>query len=167
MNTRKFSKRGSVMLEFSLTALPLLFIIISAVWLAMGMFQYHTVAEAVNVTARSATSHGAGCVGQTCATTVNQTALMLAEAAVGIPASSLNVTLTSSASTVNCNPLSNCYGNSAAWPTLAGNTAGTTDITVQATYLFASPISLWVPGGGKQQFSSVTLGAKSRQTVVY
>jgi len=155
------------MIEFTMTAVPLVFVAISAVWICLGMWEYHTLTEAVNATARSASVHGAGCVGQTCATTVDTTARLLAAKAIGIPASILNVTLTSSASTVNCNPLSNCYGNSASWPTLSGNLAGSTDIAVSATLSFKSAISLWTPGHGDQGFNAVTLGANARQAVVF
>jgi hypothetical protein len=160
-------KHGSVMLEFSMTALPLIFIMVSMVWMCMGMWQYHTMAEAVNSTTRAAVVHGAGCAARTCATTVDATSRALAAVAVGLPATALSVTLTSSASTVTCNPLSSCYGNSAAWPSLSGNTAGTTDISIQATYPFSAPISLWVPGGSVHLFNAVTLGARSRQAVVF
>jgi hypothetical protein len=155
------------MLEFALTTIPLLFAIVSLGSMCVGMWQYHTLAEAVNVTTREASVHGAGCAGQTCATTVNTVATGLAAAAIGIPASQVNVTLTSSASTITCNPLSNCYGNSAAWPSLAGNVAATTNISIQATYQFTSPIAMWATGSGAQQFGAVTLGAKSMQAVVY
>jgi hypothetical protein len=155
------------MLEFTLTTVPMIFVLISVLWMCIGMWEYHTVTEAVNWTARSSAVHGAGCAGQTCATTVDTVARLLASRALGIPASMLNVTLTSSASTVTCNPLTNCYGNSAYWPSLAGNTAGSTDITIAATFVFASPISLWSPAHGDQSFSAVTLGANSRQAVVF
>lgn len=159
-------RSGSVMLEFALTGIPLIFVIVSLVWMCLGVWQYHTLAEAVNFTARSAAVHGSGCAGQTCATTIDATARMLAARAIGIPAGQVNVTLTSSASTVSCDPLSSCYGNTAAWPSLSGNTSGT-DVGITATYRFSSPISLWVPHEGTQQFSAVTLGANSRQAVVF
>jgi Flp pilus assembly protein TadG len=160
-------RTGSVMLEFALTGTPLLFVILSLVWMSIGMWQYHTLAEAVNVTARAASVHGAGCAGQTCATTVGSIASLLATRAVGLPSSQLNVTLTSSASTVTCNPLNSCTGNSSAWPSLAGNTAVTTNISVSATYPFSSPIPLWTPRGGTMLFHAVTLGAHSTQAVMF
>ena len=163
---RNSDRSGSVMLEFTLTAVPLIFVNVSLVWMCLGMWQYHTLAEAVNFTARIAAVHGAGCAGQTCATTADSTAKLLAARALGISAGQLNVTLTSSASTITCNPLSTCYGNTAAWPSLAGNTSGT-DITITATYNFSSPISLWSPGEGVQQFNAVTLGANSKQAVAF
>lgn len=164
---RVAARSGSVMLEFALTGVPLIFVMVSLVWMCLGMWQYHTLAEAVNVTARAAAVHGAGCAGQTCATTVASITSLLAARAIGIPAGQLNVTLTSSASTVTCNPLTSCSSNSSAWPSLAGNTANTTNISVKATYQFSSAISLWTPDHGPSSFSAVTLGAQSTQPVVF
>jgi hypothetical protein len=159
------------MVEFVLHTVPLLFVSISLVWMAMGVWEYHTLVQAVDETARYAAFHGADCVGQSCATTVEQVANTLAGKAIGIPAGNMNVTLTSSAHNYTCNPLSNCQSNSSAWPTLAGNTAygagGGTNISITATYQFTSAISMWVPIYGKMQFAGVTLGANSTQPVLY
>ena len=165
MPDHTYSRRGSTMMEFVMVATPLLFVIISLLWTCIGMWEYHTVSEAVNSTARSASVHGAGCAGQTCATTVGSIAAMLAARAIGIPASQLNVTLTSQASTVTCDPVSSCYSNSAAWPSLSGNTALTTQITIAATYQFSSGVSL--VGYGTQRVGAMTLGAKATEPVEY
>lgn len=154
------------MLEFAMTGVPVIFVLVSVLWMSIGMWEYHTLVEAVNATARTAVVHGAGCVGKTCATTIDSTAKLLAASAIGIPPGQLNATFTSTASTVTCNPLSACYGNAAAWPTLAGNTTST-DLTVAATFQFTSPISLWSAHQGTQQFGVVTLGANSRQPIVF
>lgn len=82
---RTSSRSGLVIVEFTLYAIPLIFVIFSLFWMSMGMWQYHTLAEAVNETVRYAAMHGADCVGQTCATTVEQIANTLAGRAVGIP----------------------------------------------------------------------------------
>jgi Flp pilus assembly protein TadG len=166
------SRRGSTMVEFVLTAIPVMFVVISLTWMGIGMWQYHTLAEAVSETARFAALHGADCVGQTCATTVEEIANTLAGRAIGISAGQLNVTLTSSAQNYTCNPLSSCQANASAWPSLAGNTAVTTgsagtNISISATYQFSTPISMWVPHNGAWQFSAVTLGANSTQPVLY
>jgi hypothetical protein len=166
------SRCGSTMLEFVLTAIPLIFALISLTWMGIGMWQYHTLEEAVSETVRYAAFHGADCVGQACATTVEQIANTLAGRAVGIPASQMNVTLTSAAQNYTCNPLSNCQANGSAWPTIAGNSAVTansagTNISISATYQFSTPISMWVPQNGHWQFSAVTLGANSTQPVLY
>jgi Flp pilus assembly protein TadG len=164
------SRRGQGMLEFTLVAVPFLFVIISLWWMGFGMWEYHTLSEAVNYTARSASAHGAGCISQTCATTVGSTAQALATNAIGIPASQLNATFTSTASNtpITCNPLSTCTSNSAAWPTLTGNSvaAGAT-ITIAVTYQFSSAISLWIPGVGSKLFNPVTLGAQAQAPIVF
>jgi Flp pilus assembly protein TadG len=160
------------MLEFALVSIPLIFAIISLVWVCIGMWQYHTLAEAVNATARYASVHGGGCAGQTCSTTVEQIAGTLAGRAIGIPAGSLNVTLTSSAGNYTCDPLSSCYTNANVWPSLSGNTSpgpssAGTDLAITATYRFISPISMWVPGGGVTTFGGITFGINSTQPVLY
>ncbi len=163
----KGSRAGQAMIEFVFVSIFLIFILISIVSIGTGMWQYHTLAEAVNVTARVASVHGAGCVGQTCATTVDQIARTLISRATGIPAQQINATLTSSASTVTCNPLSTCVGNSAAWPSLSGNTALTTNLSIVATFQFTDPVLVWVPGHGTQKIGSFTFGALSTQPVIY
>jgi hypothetical protein len=159
------------MVEFVLTAIPILFVSISLVWMGVGVWEYHTLAEAVNETARFAALHGADCAGQSCSTTVEQIANTLAGRAIGIPAGNMNVTLTSAAQNYTCNPLSSCQSNSSVWPSLAGNTAysaGTgTNISIKATFQFTSAISMWVPAYGKMQFAGLTLGANSTQPVLY
>ena len=155
------------MLEFTLVAVPLLFVIISTFWMGMGMWQYHTLTEAVNYTARESSVHGAGCAGQTCATTIGATAQTLAARAIGIPASQLNVTFSSAASSITCNPLTACTSGSSVWPSLAGNTASpTTLITITATYQFSSAISLWY-AGNSVHFNPITLAANISEPIVF
>lgn len=161
------NRRGSVMLEFAMTGIPLIFALLSLFWMAMGMWQYHTVAEAVNSTARTASLHGSDCVGLSCATTVDTVARQIASSAIGIPASQLNVTLNSTAGpSYPCNPLTSCYNNSAAFPSVSGNTPSSASVTISATYQFSSAISLWSPHG-KVTFNPITLGANSTQPIIF
>jgi hypothetical protein len=157
---------GSVMLEFCLVSVPIVFVVVSLIWMCMGMWQYQTMEEAVNFAVRLYATHGADCVGQTCATTVGNAASVIQQRMIGIPDSQVNVTLTSTASTVTCNPLHSCYSNSSYWPSLAGNTAGT-DLTIKAQLTLTLPIGLWTPHKGTQQFSGTTVAAQARQMVVY
>jgi hypothetical protein len=159
-------RAGSVMLEFALAGVPTIFVIISLVWICLGMWQYQTLEEAVTAVVRSSSAHGAGCAGQTCATTVSQTAYAIEAKSIGIPDSLLNVTLTSAASTVTCNPLNSCYNNSSNWPTLSGNSAGT-DISITAQFTMSLPISMWVPKDRTEQLSAMTVKAQAKQVVVY
>jgi hypothetical protein len=160
-----------MLVEFTLCAIPLVFLVMSLFWAGIGVWEYHTLAEAVNETARYASVHGSDCAGQTCSTTVAQVANVLAGRASGIPAGQLNATLTSTAQSYTCNPLTNCQSNVNPWPSLSGNTpvaAGSgTDISIRATFQFTAPINMWVPGHGAIQFAGVTFAANSTQPVIY
>lgn len=160
------STRGSAMLEFTLTTIPLVFVILSVASMAITMWNYHTLAQAVKATVREAAVHGADCVGQSCAWTLGTAATLLENKALGIPPTRLNATFTSSGSTRTCNPLTSCTGSSSAWPTLAANTAGNTDVSITVTYTPSEAMSMVTPSG-TAGFSLVSLSAKSQQMVEY
>jgi Flp pilus assembly protein TadG len=155
------------MLEFTLIGVPLICILFSLFWMAMGMWQYHTIAEAVNATARAASVHGSGCAGKTCATTVASVARQIAAGSLGIPDSQMDVTLNSTATgNFSCNPVSTCYTNNSAFPSVTGNTAAAT-VTISATYQFTPAISFWSPWSGGMTFNPIVLGANSSQPIVF
>src|ERR1700740_748347 len=104
-------RRGKTAIEFTLAAIPLIFAQISVVEICRGMWDYHSLAQAVKVASRTAATRGAGCAGRGCAWAVDQIAHLVANYAVGMPASALNVTLMSNAGSVNCSPLNSCFGN--------------------------------------------------------
>jgi Flp pilus assembly protein TadG len=159
-------RRGNALVEFSLAAIPLIFIQISIVEICRGMWDYHSLAQAVKAASRSAATRGAGCATSGCAITVGQIATTISAYAVGMPASSLNVTLTSNAGTVSCSPLSTCTSNSSVWPPSGGNSVGS-DIVISGSYNFSSVLMMFVPGTGGMQFSGVTLTATSRQPLLF
>ena len=160
---RRRGQRGSSIIEFTLSAIPLIFIITSIFGMAITMWNYHTLASAVKVTTREAATHGADCVGKSCSWTLGTAATYLSSHAIGVPVGKLNVTFASAGSTQTCNPLSTCTSSATVWPTLSTNAAGTTDITVSASYTPVEAIAMM----GFGTFSWATLAAKSRQLVVY
>jgi Flp pilus assembly protein TadG len=159
-------RKGSSAVEFTLAAIPMLFVQISLVEICRGMWDYHSLAEAVKVTSRAVATRGADCAGLGCSMTVGQVAQLVANYAVGMPPSALNVTLTSNAGNVSCTPLSSCLGNSAVWPPSGGNSVGS-DIVISGSYAFTSALSMFVPGTGGMRFSAVTFTAQSRQTLLF
>jgi Flp pilus assembly protein TadG len=163
---RRTGRKGNALIEFTLVAVPLIFVMISVVEICRGMWDYHSLAQAVKVASRMAATRGAGCAGNGCAITVGQIATTISAYAVGMPASALNVTLTSNAGTVTCNPLSSCAGSSTVWPPTGGNSPGS-DIVITGSYTFTSALAMFAPGTGGMQFSGVTLAAKSRQVVLF
>jgi Flp pilus assembly protein TadG len=165
MGARK-GRKGNAVIEFTLVAIPLIFIQISVVEICRGMWDYHSLAEAVKAATRAAATRGSDCAGTGCAMTVGQIATTLSGFAAGMPASSLNVTLTSDAGTVTCNPLSTCTSSSTVWPPAGGNTVGS-DIIITGSYNFTSMLMMFAPGTNGMQFSGVTFSAKSRQMILY
>ena len=163
---RRKGRKGNALIEFTLVAIPLIYIQISTVEICRGMWDYHSLAQAVKAASRAAATRGAGCASAACAMTVGQIATTISGYAVGMPASALNVTLTSNAGNVNCNPLSTCTASNTVWPPAGGNTAGS-DIIISASYNFTSMLTMFVPGAGGMQFSGVTFTAKSRQMLLY
>lgn len=165
MRTRRW-RGGNAIIEFTLVAIPLVFIQVSIVEICRGMWDYHSLAQAVKGACRAAATRGAGCAGSGCAMTVGQIATTISSYAVGMPASALNVTLTSNAGSVSCNPLSSCTSSSTVWPPAGGNTAGS-DIVISGSYSFTSMLMMFVPGTHGMQFSGVTFTAQSRQVLLF
>jgi Flp pilus assembly protein TadG len=159
-------RKGNALIEFTLVAIPLIFIQISVVEICRGMWDYHSLAQAVKAAARTVATRGADCAGTGCAMTVGQIATTISAYSLGMPASALNVTLTSNAGNVTCNPLSACAGNNTVWPPASGNAVGS-DIIVTASYNFTSMVIMFVPGASGMQFTGVTFTAKSRQMLLY
>ena len=152
MTPRK-KQRGSAMLEFVLTGVPMIFVWISIVQMAIDMWHYHTLQYAVKRTGMYIAHHGIGCASpNTCSIQLKDAANVLKTNAIGIPATDTNVTFTmvkadgSSITSVTCR-LDSCVTNATAWPP-AGDTAVNSDIKISADYLLKSALCMFGPGAG-------------------
>lgn len=167
LNTR----RGSVILEFTLVGIPCLFALVSIFEISRGMWVYHTLSEAVDVGARYASLHGQGCssAGYHCGIAVQDVAAKIAAAANGVPATVFSVTLTSAASgAVVCSPLSSCLANASAWPPSVSNeNAPGKEIVVSAQYTFRSALAMFIPGTSPVNFAITHFSAASRQVIQF
>ena len=157
---------GNALLEFTLTSIPLIFVIVSIVQMSVSMWNYHTLNEAVKVTARTAAVRGIDCASLSCAVTVGQITQMLTTKGIGLIPGSLNVTLTDANGSIDCNPVSTCTSSATKWPRTGGNATGQV-ISISATYPFNSPISMFVPGRGGKSFQPLTFYAISQQVIDY
>ena len=72
-------RRGSQILEFTLAAIPLIFLSIGIFGVGIGMWSYHSIAAGVKNAARIASARGAGCTGQPCSTTIRYYARLMLE----------------------------------------------------------------------------------------
>jgi Flp pilus assembly protein TadG len=158
-------------LEFTLAGIPVIFLMTSTVQMGIGMWNYYSLARAVNQTARFASLRGSDCSSgaNSCGTTVGALTTMLATKALGVPRSSLNVTLvTDSGAVTTCNPVTNCTANPTAWPpsTQSDNARGK-KVTITAQYAFQSGLVMFWPGVGGAQVGTVNFPASSTQLILF
>src|SRR5215469_1768819 len=103
---RRSSRRGSALIEFAFTGVPMLLITVSVVSISLEMWQYSSLSYATEATARYVTMHGAGCTqnGNTCSITVGNVTTYFANQATGLSSTQLTLTLTDSSGTTTCSP---------------------------------------------------------------
>jgi Flp pilus assembly protein TadG len=159
---RREPRRGSQILEFTLTAIPLIFLLIGIFGVGIGMWGYHSLAAGVKNAARVASVRGPGCAGQPCATTIGYYAQMMLSS--GVPAAS-TVTFTSTGANKTCATLSLCANDSTVWPSVVGTTLGS-DVTISATFPFQALLPM-VTIAGTASIGSETFGATSQQMVLF
>lgn len=165
------SERGATLLEFTLAGIPAIFLMISTVQMGIGMWNYYSLARAVNLTARFASIRGSDCSSGTnsCGTTVGALTTMLTTKAIGLPPSDLKVTLvTDSGAVTTCNPVTTCTSSGTAWPpsTNSDNARGK-KVTVTAQYPLHSALAMFWPGAGQARVGTVNLPASSTQPILF
>ena len=178
MSLRKRRRGGSVMVEFTLVGIPLIFVLISVFEVARGMWIYHTLAYAIKEGTRYAIVHGHNCDldPNTCETTVQDVVGRIKDAAVGLLPDDFNIRLwygvptsTCGADCVPCEPLgtSGCLANTNRWPEYPKNQPSM-DISITGTYRFRSAISMFWPGAGRgMNFGTFDLPASSTESIQF
>jgi len=166
-------RSGSALLEYVFVGIPSLFLTLSVFEVSLGMWQYHTMAEAAQIAARYVVTHGAACA---CAVTPANIATVVGNEAVGLSAANTNLTLKSASATITCT-VQNCMNAvsvtcagagcpTAVFPPAADAAAGN-NITVILTYNITNPLLMYWPGGVQMSTGSYTLGAQSVQEILY
>jgi Flp pilus assembly protein TadG len=167
MRTWKKKSAGNALVEFTLVGIPLIFVLISTVEMARGMWIFHTMAHAVKEGARFAAVRGASCSKEpnTCAVPLSAIAQRIRQSGVGLVPADMNVTFTAgNGATTSCK-LSDCLGSAAMWPPAGGNTPGM-NVEVAASYRFQSVICMFWPGSeAVGPFAAVNLPARSRERI--
>jgi Flp pilus assembly protein TadG len=176
---RRRRESGSAIVEFTLTGIPLLFIWLSTVEMARGMWNYATLQYATKATLAYASMHGATCASpNSCSAKLSDVVTVFENAAVGIPQGDLSLTLTTaSGATQTCNPVSTCSTTNASWgstwpPSASGDNAVGKDIYLRADQTFKSALILFIPGTGTTTFNGVAAGSfdfpgYSHQTILF
>ena len=169
MTSKRSRRSGSSLIEFTMAAVPLIFITISIVEMSLESWKYQTMIYAVQVATRYVAGHGRTCTknGNTCTTNIGSVATLINTYAPSLDPGLLNVTFASNSGTAaTCNPLNTCLTNATQYPSSIDNGVGL-DITISATYPMNNPFPMMWFGNGSFNGQTHTLGAISRQTIVY
>jgi Flp pilus assembly protein TadG len=164
-------RRGVALVEFTIAGIPSMILLISTFSLAMGMWNYHTLAYAVHEATRYVSVKGKDCTlpGNTCAVSVGTIAQKIGTLGIGLPADKVNITLTTNSGAVTtCAPLNSCYSNTTIWPpgTNHDNQVGN-NITIAGKYQFQSVMLFFWPGTSSKSLGAVWLPATSTQTILF
>jgi len=181
MTNRGQGRSGSVILEFTLVGIPMIFVLISVVEMARGMWVYNTLAHAVKEGTRLAIVNGANCAKlPTClpTITVGAVAERIRWTGVGLSLDQLEVTLVALepsvagpvpvGNPVSCNPLSTCLGRVDMFPPADGNRPKIHSVSIQGVYPFRSAIAMFWPGAGRgMTFGTFRLPASSVEVIQF
>jgi len=167
---RRNHERGSSMLEFTLVAIPIIFVIISILEISRGMWSYHSLVFAVKHGTRFASVHGQNCATapNACTVTTGQIATLIRNMGAGLEATRTNLTFTSRAGSFTCR-LDNCVTRGDVWPPAASeaNLVGR-NVEIQGTHSYQSLVTLFWPGaGGPMTFGAFNLPAASREQIQF
>jgi Flp pilus assembly protein TadG len=169
-------QRGSTMVEFVLTGIPLMFAVISIVQMSIGMWHYHTLQYAVKEAGAYLSIHGASsgyCRSNTCQ--IQNVASVLQTDAIGIPSNSIYVTFTpisssdhaTAGASYSCR-LDNCVTDTTTWPISGYNSVGS-EFAILAKYQFKNAMGMVAPGagGGAVKFGNPWFPGYTHQIIQY
>jgi len=166
-------QRGVALIEFSIAGIACVTLMVCLVQLGIAMWDHHSLAYAVHETNRYVSTHGRSCLtgGNGCGIYVSDVVSKLESYAVGIPASNINMTLTSSSgnTVINCNPITTCASStSTQWPPTSNqdNWVGQ-NITLTASTTLRSMIVAMCYGWSGERISSVTLRTTSKIKIIF
>jgi len=159
------------MVEFAIAGAAATTLLVSVFQLAVGMWNYHTLAHAVHQGTRYAATKGVGCTlpANSCSITVGTLAQKLATVGIGLPSGQVQVTLTTeSGVSTTCSPLNTCFTNTTVWPpaTNSDNAVGK-QIKISAKYQLQAVLLFFWPGQSKTTYGAVWLPASSTQQIIF
>jgi Flp pilus assembly protein TadG len=167
-------RRGASMIEFTLVGIPAIIICTCVLTCAIDMWQYYTLSYAVDQTARYAALHGDTCSAgsNSCTITRADVATYFQNQAIALAAASTTMVLDDGSGAVSCHPVASCPSSSSRFPAVGSNLPATTTtaantVTVQATYPLINPIFLFWPGTNSVHATQFTVGAISKQPVIF
>ncbi|MDP9054754.1 MAG: pilus assembly protein [Acidobacteriota bacterium] len=163
------TRRGSALIEFTLTGMCIMFIGMSICECAFAMYEYVSMDNAVTIAGRYAASHGVGCTqnGNACQLTMANVATVLANYTTIMSTSSVTVNFTDNNGTTSCT-LNTCatYTSTYFPSTSGGANAVGNPITISVTHKIRNPIVMFWPPANMDD-TGYTVGANSTQLILF
>ncbi len=172
---RERQQGGSAIIEFTLTGIMLMFVWISIVQMAIGMWRYSTMQYATQAAGAYTAVHGQGCIlnGNLCSIKIRDAARIIRTSAPGLEPESTNLVFSAISKTNHSSVLAShscrldaCLTDATPWP-LATFAAAGQEFSIHVDYLYNSGIAMWVPGVGGAIFGPCHLPAHTQQMVMY
>lgn len=166
------SRRGTATVEMTLVGIPLIFVLISTMEMARGMWIYHTLAYGLKEGTRFAIVHGQNCdaaviPGNSCLKTVANVATVIQNASIGLDPGQLQVRMQSLTDDTGMVTLTTLLSNTSRFPSGAGASMQS-PLTFTAQYPFQSAIAMFWPGAGKgMNFTTVTFPASTQEKIQF
>lgn len=163
--TNRDSRRGATMVEFALTFLPFLILLVGVSEVGRAMWTYHTLAGAAKQGTRFAIVKGARCaeLSVDCPSALSEVTEKIRLSGLGLDPDQIELTLSVAGHSVSCTPLSSCLNNSSIWPASPNNAIGSR-VTIQAIYPFQPILGAFWPG---EQRATYRLTASSSETIQF
>ena len=177
-NGKRRRQRGNANVEFALCAIFIIFLMISMVDMARGLWIYHTLAEAVRDGTRASIVRGSRYANPNTQVRMTDTKLantlsVIRQFAVGLDPAVMDVVF----ETVNPNTgvattYATCKANGSGctatqpWPPDTWFTPGQV-IGITARYPYNSMVVMYFPGMKGVEFGKYVLGSTSRATIVF
>jgi Flp pilus assembly protein TadG len=162
MPKRKRNRIGNATIEFTLVGIPLVFVLISTIEMARGMWIYHTLAYAIKGGTRYTVARGQNNSGSNHAT-YQGVCTAIIKAGAGLLPEDLSLVFRSNlngTTFVHTTPpftAQACLSNSNPWPPAAIDDQPGQTISISGYYPFVSAISMFWPGAGPgMTFQSLT-----------
>lgn len=169
---RRLASKGASILEFTMIGIGMIFVFLSFIEIARGMWIYQTMAYAVREGARYAAEHGKDCAppyapSPGCQVTIGQIAGVIKSAGVGLDTDNTTLTLTPASGSATSDTITNLISNSTDWPPSTCYSPGQ-PVKISATYPFRTFLAMfWMGGRGLNDSQTFTLGASSTELIQF
>jgi len=152
------------MLEFALSFLAFLILLMGVFEVGRAMWTYHTLAGSAKRAARYMIVRGERCaeMSSSCAASIGQISALIRKVGLGLDPNQLEVSLSAGNDSVDCLPLSSCLNTATLWPASPNNAVGRR-VTIRVVYPFQPILGNFWPENKRQIYRLAATSSESIQ----